>query len=94
MRIWKDILKLLKGLKDNGNTFFYCLYSLIIKLTIMEYLISYFCLSIAFSCSENLRKCLTNFNSRPPSWENSAYANLRMNTFGDVNGRVNANPTI
>jgi hypothetical protein len=40
-----------------------------------------------------LRKYLTNFNSRPPSWENSAYANLCMNTFRDVDGRVNANPT-
>ena len=60
----------------------------------MAYLISYFCLSIAFSCSDNLRKCLTNFNSRLSSWENSAYANLCMNTFCDVDGRVNANPTV
>ena len=78
-------------LKDNGNKFFYCLYLLSL---LMEYLISYLCLSIAFSCSDNLRKCLTNFNSSPPSWENSAYANLCMNTFRDVDGRVNANPTV
>jgi hypothetical protein len=81
----------LSHLKDNGNKFFYCVYLLSL---LMEYLISYFCLSIAFCCSDNLRKCLTNFNSHPPSWENSAYANLCMNTFRDVDGRVNANPTV